>query len=75
MLVMAYVLALLCAALGARSALDGALVGVVAWLGFTFTTTAAIALFDRRSWMFVLLTGGQSLVSLVAMGAVLGTLP
>jgi ethanolamine transporter EutH len=69
---MAYVLALVLGAMEVSSVLDGAIVGVVAWLGFVFTTVMAIALFERRSFLYVAVTAGQPLLALVAMGAVIG---
>jgi hypothetical protein len=71
-LVIAIVLALFERAIGASSIVDGALVGGVTWLGFVLTGTLTIALFENRSVQYVVIRAGQTLLSMVAMGAVIG---
>jgi hypothetical protein len=71
-LVTAYVLAVLSEGLGAATLADGAIVGVVVWLGFVATWLASGVLFERRSTEWWVLNAGQAVVSLAVMGAIIG---
>jgi len=71
-LVMAYVLARFVVHYGAPSAGEGALTGLLAWIGFAATITANQILYERRPWMLWLINNGYLLVGRVVMGAILG---
>ncbi|MEP7379845.1 MAG: DUF1761 domain-containing protein [Chloroflexota bacterium] len=73
-LVMAYVLALLIGGVGANSLVNGAIVGFLAWLGFSAMTALNAFIYDGRNSTWLMITAGYSLVALVAMGAVIGYL-
>jgi uncharacterized protein DUF1761 len=51
---------------------NGALVGVLAWLGFVATVLAVSTYFGGRSRTLWAIDAGYQLVSLVIMGAILG---
>jgi hypothetical protein len=72
-LLTAYVLALFERATGAASLVDGAIVGGTSWLGFMLTAALSNALFEKRSAAYVAITSGQLLLSLLAMGAMIGS--
>lgn len=71
-LVTAYVLAVLSRGLGAATLVDGAVVGVVVWLGFVATWLASGVFFERRSAEWWAINAGQAIVSLIVMGAIIG---
>jgi Protein of unknown function (DUF1761) len=71
-LVAAYVLALLAGAAGAKTLADGALLGLLAWLGFVATSSGAAVFFEGRSTTWWAISSGYWLVSLVVMGAIIG---
>jgi hypothetical protein len=73
-LVTAYILAVLIRGLGATTLVEGAIVGVVVWLGFVATWLASGVFFERRSTEWWALNAGQAIVSLVIMGAIIGFL-
>ena len=73
-LLTAYVLAVLSEAMGVATLADGALVGVVVWLGFVATYLASGVFFERRSTEWWAINAGQAVVSLVIMGAIIGYL-
>jgi hypothetical protein len=73
-LVTAYVLAVLSRGLGAATPVDGAMVGVVVWLGFVATWLASGVFFERRSTEWWAINAGQAVVSLAIMGAIIGYL-
>lgn len=73
-LVTAYVLAVLSSGLGAATPVDGAIVGLLVWLGFVATWLASGVLFERRSWEWWAIDAAQAVVSLVIMGAIIGFL-
>jgi len=73
-LVTAYVLAVLSRGLGAATLVDGAIVGAVVWLGFVATWLASGVFFERRSTEWWAINAGQAIVSLVVMGAIIGSL-
>jgi hypothetical protein len=72
--VTAYVLAVVSRGLGAATLVDGAIVGVVVWLGFVATWLASGVFFERRSGEWWAINAGQAVVSLVIMGAIIGYL-
>ena len=73
-LVVAYALAVLMKGLGAASIVDGLVVGLVVWLGFAAAPAVNNVLYEKRSWMYWAIGVGFALVSLLAMGAIIGYL-
>ena len=60
---------------GASTALQGALVGFLAWLGFVATIGVATTLYEKKTWLIFFITGGFQLISLLLMGALLAAWP
>ena len=50
----------------------GLTAGVLAGLGWAALGLATVALFERRSWSYILINGGYLTVSFAAMGVILG---
>lgn len=50
----------------------GMTAGLLAGLGWVATGIAIIALFENRSWTYILVNGGYHVVAFVTMGAILG---
>jgi hypothetical protein len=50
----------------------GATAGFLAGFGWVALAIATIALFERRSWKYVLINGGYMTVSFVVMGLIIG---
>jgi hypothetical protein len=50
----------------------GATAGALAGLGWVALGIAIVALFERRSWTYILVNGGYFVVAFVVMGAILG---
>jgi hypothetical protein len=73
-LLTAYVLTLFAAALGVAGVVDGLVLAFVAWLGFVATATVNTVIFEGRSREYWLINAGYLLVSLLAMGAIIGLL-
>ena len=73
-LVAAYVLTLLIGGVGANSLVDGAVVGFLAWLGFSAMAGLNAFVYDGRNSTWLMITAGYSLVMLVVMGAIIGYL-
>ena len=69
-LVNASVLALLALNLGGKSVTDGVLLGVLAWLGFMATITAAQISFEKKSWGLWVLNNAHNLLVQVIMAAI-----
>jgi uncharacterized membrane protein YjjP (DUF1212 family) len=74
-LVMAFVLAQAVRYAGAGNIVQGAAVGFYAWLGFIATTTAGVAVYERRPLRLLQITNGWQVISLVVMGAILAAWP
>ncbi|HEX5708500.1 MAG TPA: DUF1761 domain-containing protein [Pyrinomonadaceae bacterium] len=70
-LVTAYVLAYFVRAVGARSALDGVRVALLACVGFVLTTNLSSVLFESRPLGLYLINNGYHLVAFLLMGALL----
>ena len=70
-LVMAYVLALL---VGGSGLLAGGVWGILIWLGFVATVSAAGTVFEGRTWAYWGIVNAYWLISLLVQGALLGTL-
>ena len=71
-LIMAYVLALL---VGGSGLLSGGVRGILIWLGFVATVSAGAVVFEGRNWAYWFVINAYWLITLLAMGALLGTLP
>ncbi len=71
-LVLATVLAKICVWKRADTAVKGAALGVLLWVGFIATTSFTTYLFEGRSKQLFLINYGYSLVGLLLMGAILG---
>ena len=65
-----WVLALLSLNLGGTTVADGAMLGVLAWLGFMATLTAAGVGFLKQPWALWLLNNGHNLIVQVVMGII-----
>ncbi len=57
---------------GANSALLGAAMGVLAWLGFTAMPSLGYVLYNSRKPRLSLIDNGYHLAGMVIMGAILG---
>jgi uncharacterized protein DUF1761 len=57
---------------GKQNVIRGALVGVVAWVGFVLTTWSAEYAFEGKSLRILAVNTGVSLIGMVLMGAILG---
>ena len=66
----AWVLAVLALNLGGKSVTDGVLLGVLAWLGFMATITAAQISFEKKSWGLWVLNNAHNLLVQVIMAAI-----
>lgn len=72
-LITAWILARFINLANAQTMTRGAVIGFWAWLGFIATTTLGDVLFGGRPIKLYYLTNGYYLVSLIIMGALLGT--
>src|SRR5579862_6497 len=54
------------------TAVWGATAGFLAGFGWVALAIATIALFERRSWKYILINGGYMTVSFVIMGLIIG---
>ncbi|MGH9389878.1 MAG: DUF1761 domain-containing protein, partial [Vicinamibacteria bacterium] len=50
----------------------GATAGLLAGLGWVALGIGIVALFERRSWTYILVNGGYFVVAFTVMGAILG---
>jgi len=69
-LVNAWVLALLSLNLGGSQVTDGIMLGVLVWLGFMATLSAAQVAFQRRPWSAWLITSAHDVIVQAVMGAI-----
>ncbi len=69
-LVNAWVLAVLAKNLGGSTIADGAMLGVVCWLGFMATITAAQIAFEKRPWGLWVLNNIHNVIAQAVMGAI-----
>jgi hypothetical protein len=53
---------------------DGVIVGFVVWLGFAAVPTLNSVLFEGRGLEYWLINAGFALISILAMGAIIGYL-
>ena len=70
-LLVAWILAMVVGWAGARSAIDGALVGALCWVGFAGATSYGTAIFSGKPKALWLIDSGFNLVSFVLAGIVL----
>jgi hypothetical protein len=73
-LITAYVLATIIGWLGVNTIVDGAVIGVWAWIGFVATVQYGSVLWEGKRHKLFLLNTAQSLVSLIVMGALIAAL-
>lgn len=71
-LLMAYALARILWYAQAQSVVGGALIGLLAWLGFVATAVGTNYLFEGRPCRLYAINTGYTLVSLIVMGTILG---
>ena len=72
-LVLGYVLANVVGALGVTSLVQGALVGIIMWLGFVFTIAANRIIWVGQPLKLVLIDTGLYLVTMIIGGALFAT--
>jgi hypothetical protein len=60
--------------MGATGAAAGALAGLIVWIGFVATTSAANAAFGARGWKVWGIEAGNHMVTLVLMGIILSVM-
>lgn len=70
-LVTAYVMALVVGNFAPATAIDGAIVGVLCWIGFAGTTSYGTALFAGKPKALWLIDSGFNLVSFIVAGIIL----
>ncbi len=71
-LVIAFILALVCATQKADSLVKGAQTGILVGIGFVATTTLTTYLYEGRSMHLFLINVGYCVVGMALMGAVIG---
>jgi hypothetical protein len=64
-IVQAFLLGIVVNSLGTETVKDGALLGLILWLGFVAAATVGDALYSRRGWKFWWLNGSFYLIVLV----------
>ncbi len=69
-LVNAWVLAVLAATIGAKTVSDGVVLGILAWLGFMATITAAQGIFEKRPWGLWILNNAHNVIVQAVVGAI-----
>ena len=70
-LVTAYVLAYFVNYSQAKTIIDGAMVGIWAWIGFVATVMVGMVIWEGKPFKLFLINAGHVLVSLIVMGAIL----
>ncbi len=65
-----WVLAALALNLGGTTVSDGIMLGVLTWLGFMATLTAAQISFEKKPWGLWLVNNGHNLIAQVVMAAI-----
>jgi hypothetical protein len=71
-LIMAMVIALLMALTGASTAIQGIVLGVLAWLGFGFTIGLNTNLYSDKPAAAFMIDAGYQFVHVIVMGAIIG---
>ena len=69
-LVNAWVLALLSLNLGGKTLTDGVMLGILAWLGFMATITAAQISFEKKPWGLWILNNAHNVIVQVVMAVI-----
>jgi hypothetical protein len=69
-LINSWVLAVLSLNLGGKTVSEGAMLGVLCWLGFMATLTAAEVGFLKRPWPLWLLNNAHNVIVQIVMGAI-----
>lgn len=64
-LIQAFALAIVFNSLDVSSVVNGLLVGLLLWLGFTAATTVGVTLYSKRSWGFLWLNSSYFLIVMV----------
>lgn len=70
-IISAYALAFFVEYSGARTALAGAWIGILAWIGFVMATNLSTAIFEDRPMGLFLINGAYHLVALAVIGIIL----
>ena len=65
-----WVLAVLSLNLGGTTIADGVMLGVLVWLGFMATLTAAQISFEKKPWGLWVLNNGHNVIAQVVMAAI-----
>ena len=73
-LVTVFVLAMFMVCANARTPLDGAVVGIWAWLGFIATLLVGDVIFCKKPFLLFLIRNAYNLVALAVAGAVIAAL-
>ena len=71
-LILSYVLAVLIGYAGAKTAVDGAIIGLWALVGFVLTVGSTEVLFGAKPIKLYLLNNGYQLVAFIVTGAIIG---
>ncbi len=74
-LITSFVLAVFIGYAGAKTPLDGAIIGLWAWFGFLLTGEAGSVLFEGKPTKLLAAYATSGFVSFLAMGAILGAWP
>ncbi len=74
-IIVSFVMAIFVGYAGAKTALDGAIIGFWVWLGFVITTVVGDDLLESKPIKLTLLSGAFFLVNSLVMGAILGAWP
>ena len=69
-LINAWVIAVLGLNLGGKALTDGVLLGILVWLGFMATITAAQISFEKKPWGLWILNNGHNVIVQVIMSAI-----
>ena len=71
-LILTYVLAVLIGFAGAKTALDGAIIGLLTLIGFVLTVGSTEVIFGAKPVKLYLLNNGYQLVAFIVTGAIIG---
>ncbi len=74
-LITAFVLAVFIGYAGAKTALDGAIIGLWTWFGFNLTETAGTVMYEGKPIKLLAINAGLGFVIFLVMGAILGAWP
>lgn len=73
--VMAAILALIINLTQLQTVLTGIVMGILVWLGFIATVSLGGVLWEGKKFKFYILNNGFELISIIAMGAIIGAWP